>query len=147
MLERAQAALEASIRAARDVELALRPPLIEEAGLGPPLRWLVSRVAADGPIEVNLPLTVPRLDSEAEGLLFGAVDLLLSRGFRGARRLDVEATDASLALRIEGKPTRDFAFALAAARERLQGRARVAATTRPRPAVLVRVSRSGRRRA
>ncbi len=145
MLERATAAIEASVRAARDVELALRPPLIEEAGLGPPLRWLAERAGAAGAVSVQLPATIPRLGIELEGLLFGAVASLLERGLRGTRTLTVRVTDATLAIELQGTRAREHAYAVAAARERLRGRARIVLRSRPRSAVVVRVSLGGRR--
>ena len=137
IIERATVAIETCLRAARDVELALRPPLLEEAGLGPPLRWLAG--AASVPLAV--PDVIPRLGIALEGLVFGAVTLLLERALRGRRKLSVRTCDAALVITLEGAAAREMDLALAAARERLRGRARVERRTTGRHTLIVRVAR------
>jgi len=144
MLENATATIEACVRAAREVELALRPPLLEEAGLGPPFHWLAERAPTASPIVVQQPARLPRLGVAREGLLFGAVALLLERGLRGRRALTVRLTDAALVIELGGTPAREHAYAVATARERLRGQALVTLRRRPGTAVVVRVSRAAR---
>jgi signal transduction histidine kinase len=56
----------------RDLTLRLRPPLLDEVGLEPALRWLASRVAAGNRMAVDLALAapLPRLDAEREITVF-----------------------------------------------------------------------------
>jgi hypothetical protein len=120
-LERALSALAGSVAALRTIELSLRPPLLEEAGLGPPLRWLADREGA----AVTMPERLPRLDRALEWQLFQAVATLVRRGLRGRRRIFVSGRP--LLVRLEGRPTARLPRALAEARVRLAGRARVVA--------------------
>jgi len=118
-LERALGALQSSAAALRAVELSLRPPLLDEAGLGPPLRWL----ADDEGVTLTLPASLPRLRPALEWQLFQALAALLRRGLRGLRRLDV--TGPPLVLRLYGRPTPALPATVAEARTRLAGQATV----------------------
>jgi len=120
-LARALGALAGSVAAARTIELSLRPPLLEEAGLGPPLRWLAEQEGAS----VELPERLPRLAGDLEWQLYQAVATLLRQGLRGKRTITVSLRP--LTLRLSGVRTRHHALALAAARARLAGRARLVA--------------------
>jgi hypothetical protein len=120
---RALGALAASVAAARAVELSLRPPLLEEAGLGPPLRWLADQEGAG----VELPDTVPRLPAALEWQLYQSVATLLRQGLRGKRTIAVAARPFTV--RLTGARTRRHAEALAAARARL-GHAQVQASAK-----------------
>jgi hypothetical protein len=121
-LERTVAALRNSANALRAIELSLRPPLLEEAGLGPPLRWLADQEG----LTAELP-RIPRLAPALEWQLFQAAATLLRQGLRGRRRLS--ASVPPLVLRLQGRPTAALPAALAEARARLAGRARIIGRT------------------
>jgi hypothetical protein len=118
-LARALGALAGSVAAARTIELSLRPPLLEEAGLGPPLRWLADQEGAS----VELPEKVPRLSGALEWQLFQAVAALIRQGLRGKRTITVIARPFTV--RLTGTRTRHHPTALAAARARLTGQAQI----------------------
>lgn len=119
-LTRSLAALAASVAALRSIELSLRPPLLEEAGLGPPLRWLADQQG----VVLTLPETLPRLSPAVEWQLFATLAGLVTSGLRGRKRIVVES-EGPLTFRISGTRTRAWPQALAAARARLAGLARV----------------------
>jgi len=119
-LTRTLAALATSVAALRGIELSLRPPLLEEAGLGPPLRWLADQEG----VALTLPEPLPRLPPALEWQLFASVAALVRQGLRGKRRIVVHA-EGPLAFRISGTRTRAWPLALAATRARLAGLARV----------------------
>lgn len=119
-LERAVSALRGSAAALQSVELSLRPPLLDEAGLVAPLRWLAGNLG----VAVELPDPFPRLDPALEWQLYRAIAGLLA-SLRGRRRLT--ATASPLVVRVEGRPTPILSDAVADARARLRGQARVLA--------------------
>jgi hypothetical protein len=121
-LERALAALAGSVSALRTIELSLRPPLLEEAGLGAPLRWLADQES----VTLELAGELPRLAPALEWQLFASVAGLVRQGLRGKRRIVVES-GRPLCLRVGGAPTRQWPSAIAAARARLGPHARVVA--------------------
>lgn len=125
-LDRVLGVLHGCVERLRALELSLRPPLLEEAGLAAPLRWL----AQQEQVAAALPDRLPRLDRELEWRLYQSVDLLVRAGLRGPRQLRVDAGGPARAviLHLSGTPTRELPFALAAARSRLLGRARLIAT-------------------
>jgi hypothetical protein len=114
---RALEVLDRSVKALREIELGLRPPLLDEAGLGPPLRWLGERAGA----QVTLPDRMPRLPVALEWQLYLGLERLLRQGLRpGSARLSVTAGKPPTLL-VEGKPAREAEFAVAALRTRLRG--------------------------
>jgi hypothetical protein len=114
---RALEILDRGVKALREIELGLRPPLLDEAGLGPPLRWLGERAGA----KVLLPDSLPRLPAERERQLYLGLERLIRQGLRpGTARISLTAGKPPR-LRVAGKPARDGDFALAALRARLRG--------------------------
>jgi len=119
-LTRALGALDRSAAALRTVELSLRPPLLDEVGLGPPLRWLASQESAI----VEIPERLPRLPAELEWQMFAAIAALVRRGLRGKRAIFVAST-RPLTVVLRGARARAYPASLAAARARLAGQAQV----------------------
>jgi hypothetical protein len=131
-LPRALAVLEAGAQSLREIELGLRPPLLDEGGLATPLRWLAEREG----VALAMPPRLPRLGAEREWQVYRGIELLVRRGVRGLRRIEI---DGDLVVRISGKPTPDFARTTAALRARLPG-----AVSVRRGEVRIRARRSAR---
>lgn len=89
---------------ARELSHSLRPPLLEELGLGPPLRALGERFAEAGEFEVKLELEEPgRLRPELEGLIYRAAQEALTNAAKHsqARRVVLRLGRAKGQLRLE----------------------------------------------
>jgi hypothetical protein len=119
-VERTLRALAESASALRTIELTLRPPLLDELGLGAPLRWMADRSR----VALQLPETLPRLAPELEWQLFQSITTLVRQGLRGRRTVAIEG-GKTLVLRIGGTPARGWPLAVADARIRLAGAARL----------------------
>jgi hypothetical protein len=129
-LQRAQLLLGRCVKTVSGLERVLRPPLLEEAGLGPALRWLASAQAPrDHPVELQLPSTVPRLSPQTEWEAFRSVEAVLGQGLRPRPRrlLEVEVRGPVLLVRLIGRPAVGLSLAVATARSRLVGLGRVTA--------------------
>lgn len=91
---------------ARELSHSLRPPLLEELGLGPALRALGERFAEAGEFEVELELEEPgRLPPEVEGLIYRAAQEALTNAAKHAqaRRVILRLERAKGRLRLEVK--------------------------------------------
>ncbi|MGQ9477387.1 MAG: sensor histidine kinase [Candidatus Bipolaricaulia bacterium] len=91
---------------ARELSHSLRPPLLEELGLGPALRALGERFAEAGEFEIELELEEPgRLRPEVEGLIYRAAQEALTNAAKHsqARRvvLRLRRTKGQLRLEVE----------------------------------------------
>jgi hypothetical protein len=133
---RALEILDRSVKALREIELGLRPPLLDEAGLGPSLRWLGERTRA----QVMLPDGLPRLPAALEWQLYLGIEGLLRRGLRpGTARLSLDPGKPPR-LRVSGRPGKHGTFALAALRARLRGTAPVSVARKPAGSLTVSVA-------
>jgi len=88
---RAQGMIDRAIAQARDLAHSLRPPLLDELGLGPSLRRLGRMVEEAGGMEVDVEVGLSgRLPREHEGLIFSAAQEALRNIEAHARARHVE---------------------------------------------------------
>jgi signal transduction histidine kinase len=105
-LDRTLELVDAGIKSIRSVTTHLRPPLLDDLGLGPALRALVESFAAQSSLRVSidLPAVMPAVASDAALALFRAVQEALSNVARhsSATSVDVRVSvsDGELTLRI-----------------------------------------------
>jgi len=95
-LDRIQGMVDRAIAQTRDLAHSLRPPLLDDLGLGPSLRRLGKMVEAAGKIEVEVRLDLPgRLPQEHEGLIFSAAQEALQNieAHARARRAEISLTE------------------------------------------------------
>jgi two-component system NarL family sensor kinase len=107
-LERAEAAVEATIAELREAVFELHPYVLEQAGLDAALRAAGQRAARRGGFRVRFDLSYPRRHPQ-EGLLFGAARELLANTAAHAQAgyvlVELDARDGSveLAVRDDGR--------------------------------------------
>ncbi len=129
------------------LELALRPPLLEQAGLVAALNWLAREESARGvPLAVTLPERFPRFDPAVEAEVYQALATFFRRGVsaRAGRTLRVAVRGGAVRVHAEGRGAAAVELALGEARARLAGLAR-ASIARPgsgRVALVIRAAPS-----
>jgi signal transduction histidine kinase len=97
-IEAAIALCATTLEDTRQLSRLLRPPILDDLGLEPALRWLARSVREGGGPDVELDLApLPGLDDDAQTLLFRVAQEALNNIAKHAR-----ATHASLHLRMHG---------------------------------------------
>jgi PAS domain S-box-containing protein len=139
-LAEARGLAEAAGRSVRTLSHVLHPPLLDDVGLAPALRWFCTRFASRSGLElaVDVPETLGRLDREVETTTFRVVQEALVNAWRHAHatriqvtlahqdgRLRVEVRDDGRGLPAEmcdtsGRPAMSGGTGLAGLRERVR---------------------------
>lgn len=105
-LDHALALMDTGIRGIRDLTNALRPALLDDLGLLPALRAIVTRFGEQGDIDTRFqaPPTVPSLTDEAEVALFRSLQEALANVARHASATEVDVRvaleDGGVVLRV-----------------------------------------------
>jgi PAS domain S-box-containing protein len=109
LLESARALADGAVREVRTVTYLLHPPMLDDAGLGPALRWYVQGFAERSGIVVQVEIDdpFPRHAQEIETTVFRVVQEALTNVHRysGSARAEVKVWQSDRALRVE---VRDF---------------------------------------
>lgn len=132
------------------LELTLRPPLLEQAGLVAALRWLARQESARGaPLALSLPERLPRFDPAVEAEVYQALATFFGKGVsaRAGRALRVAVERGVVRIHAEGRAAAAVQHALGEARARLAGlvRASIARPGSGRVALTIRAGASGAR--
>lgn len=124
LTESATALADAAAREVRTVSYLLHPPMLDDAGLGPALRWYARGFTERSGISVSVEIAdpFPRYSQEIETTIFRVVQEALTNVHRysGSRLAEIRVTECDSQLRVE---VRDHGCGFASSANAAHGRA------------------------